>query len=60
MTNPKDQRDGLEKGLTNYGDIDQRIWVAVNNAARGQSVEAQLKTADDQVAKLLRQAGYPA
>jgi dihydroxy-acid dehydratase len=21
MTNPKDQRDGLEKGLTNYGDI---------------------------------------
>jgi multiple sugar transport system substrate-binding protein len=46
--------------LTNYGDIDQRIWVAVNNAARGQSVEAQLKTADDQVAKLLRQAGYPA
>jgi multiple sugar transport system substrate-binding protein len=46
--------------LTNYGDVDHAVWVAVNNAARGQAVEAQLQTADTQVAKLLRQAGYPA
>lgn len=46
--------------LTNYGDVDHAVWVAVNNAARGQSVEGQLKAADQQVRKLLRQAGYPA
>jgi multiple sugar transport system substrate-binding protein len=46
--------------LTNYGDVDNAVFVAVNNAARGGSVDAQLKKADQQVTKLLRQAGYPA
>jgi dihydroxy-acid dehydratase len=27
MTNPKDQRDGLEKGLTNYGDIEFSLFL---------------------------------
>lgn len=46
--------------LTNYGDVDHAIFVAVNNAARGASVTGQLKSAEAQVKKLLKQAGYPA
>ena len=45
--------------LTNYGDVDREIWVAVNNAARGAATpEAALKDAADKVVKLLEQAGY--
>ena len=45
--------------LTNYGDVDRAIWVAVNNAARGAvSPEAALKEAATQVNQLLVQAGY--
>ena len=45
--------------LTNYGDVDRTIWVAVNNVARGAATpEAALKEAADEVNKLLAQAGY--
>jgi len=45
--------------LTNYGDVDRAIWVAVNNAARGAATpEAALKEATSQVNQLLIQAGY--
>ena len=47
--------------LTNYGDVDRAIWVAVNNAARGaETPEAALKGAAAQVRDLLAQAGYKA
>lgn len=45
--------------LTNYGDVDHAIFVAVNNAARGGSVKGQLQAATKQVKTLLKQAGYP-
>ena len=45
--------------LTNYGDVDRAVWVAVNNAARGAAKPAEaLKTAAAQVRDLLKQAGY--
>jgi multiple sugar transport system substrate-binding protein len=45
--------------LTNYGDIDRAIWIAVNDAARGAATpEAALKQAAGQVDQLLVQAGY--
>jgi multiple sugar transport system substrate-binding protein len=45
--------------LTNYGDVDRSVWVAVNNAARGAATpEAALKAASGQVRDLLAQAGY--
>ena len=45
--------------LTNYGDVDRAIWVAVNNAARGAATpEAALKGAADEVNKALANAGY--
>jgi multiple sugar transport system substrate-binding protein len=47
--------------LTNYGDVDRAIWVAVNDAARGAATpEAALKAAGGQVRDLLAQAGYKA
>jgi multiple sugar transport system substrate-binding protein len=47
--------------LTNYGDVDRAIWVAVNDAARGAvTPEAALKAAAGQVRDLLAQAGYKA
>jgi multiple sugar transport system substrate-binding protein len=45
--------------LTNYGDVDRAIWVAVNDAARGATTpEEALKQAAGQVDQLLVQAGY--
>ena len=45
--------------LTNYGDVDRAIWVAVNDAARGAAKpDAALKKASEQVRDLLKQAGY--
>jgi multiple sugar transport system substrate-binding protein len=45
--------------LTNYGDVDRSVWVAVNNAARGAATpEAALKAASGQVRDLLAQAGH--
>ena len=45
--------------LSNYGDVDRAIWIAVNNAARGAATpEAALKEAGSQVRDLLKQAGY--
>jgi multiple sugar transport system substrate-binding protein len=45
--------------LTNYGDVDRAIWVAVNNAARGAATpEAALKSAAAEVNKDLANAGY--
>ena len=47
--------------LTNYGDVDRAVWVAVNNAARGaEAPETALKGAASQVRDLLAQAGYKA
>lgn len=46
--------------LTNYGDIDQAVWVAVNNAATGRmSPETALSQAATRVKNALQQAGYP-
>ncbi len=46
--------------LTNYGAVDQVIWVAVNNAANGtQSPEEALNEAATKVTDLLREEGYP-
>ncbi|HEX5497853.1 MAG TPA: extracellular solute-binding protein [Thermomicrobiales bacterium] len=46
--------------LTNYSAVDKEIWVAVNNAATGSAKpEDALKSAADNVTKLLKQAGYP-
>ena len=45
--------------LSNYGDVDRAIWIAVNNAARGAATpEVALKEAGTQVRDLLKQAGY--
>ena len=45
--------------LTNYGDVDRAIWIAVNDAARGAAKpDAALKKAADEVRNLLQQAGY--
>ncbi|MBV8593612.1 MAG: sugar ABC transporter substrate-binding protein [Caulobacteraceae bacterium] len=45
--------------LTNYGDVDRAIWVAVNDTARGAATpEEALKKAAGQVTDLLKQAGY--
>jgi multiple sugar transport system substrate-binding protein len=47
--------------LTNYGDVDRAIWVAVNDAARGAAKpDAALKKAAGEVGDLLKQAGYKA
>jgi len=47
--------------LTNYGDVDRAIWVAVNNVARGAAKpEDALKKAAGEVRELLKQAGYKA
>jgi multiple sugar transport system substrate-binding protein len=47
--------------LTNYGDVDRVVWVAVNDAARGAAKPADaLKKAAGQVKDLLNQAGYKA
>lgn len=45
--------------LTNYGDVDRAIWVAVNNAASGGNPAAELTKAAKEVRKLLKRAGYP-
>ncbi|MBA3415310.1 MAG: extracellular solute-binding protein, partial [Chloroflexia bacterium] len=46
--------------LTNYGAVDQVIWVAVNNAANGaQTPEEALNEAATEVTELLRAEGYP-
>lgn len=45
--------------LTNYGDVDRAVWIAVNDAARGAAPPADaLKKASEQVKTLLTQAGY--
>jgi multiple sugar transport system substrate-binding protein len=45
--------------LTNYGDVDQAIWVAVNNAATGRvAPAASLNQAATRVSSALQQAGY--
>jgi multiple sugar transport system substrate-binding protein len=47
--------------LTNYGEVDQIIWTAVNNVATGAATaEAALKDADTKVLDALKKAGYPA
>ena len=44
--------------LTNYGDVDRAVWVAVNNAARGAATpEAALKGAAGEVRELLEAGG---
>ncbi len=46
--------------LTNYSDVDQAIWVAVNNAATGRMApDASLNQAATRVKSALQQAGYP-
>lgn len=46
--------------LTNYGDVDQAIWVAVNNSATGRvAPDTSLNQAAAKVKGLLQQAGYP-
>ncbi len=46
--------------LTNYSDVDQAIWVAVNNAATGRvAPDASLNQAATRVKSALQQAGYP-
>jgi multiple sugar transport system substrate-binding protein len=46
--------------LTDYSDVDQAIWVAVNNAAtRSQTPQAALSQAATRVKTALQQAGYP-
>ena len=45
--------------LTNYGDVDTAIWVAVNKAASGADPASELASAATQVKNLLKQAGYP-
>lgn len=45
--------------LKNYADVDQAVWVAVNNAARGSMApKAALEAAASKVHTLLHQAGY--
>ncbi|MDB5058575.1 MAG: sugar transporter substrate-binding protein [Chloroflexi bacterium] len=45
--------------LRNYADVDQAVWVAVNNAARGSATpKAALASAASKVTSLLHQAGY--
>lgn len=47
--------------LTNYGEVDQIIWTAVNNVATGAaSPDAALADADAKVLEALKKAGYPA
>ncbi len=47
--------------LTNYGEVDQIIWTAVNSVATGAATpEDALKNADALVLDALKKAGYPA
>jgi len=47
--------------LTNYGEVDQIIWTAVNSVATGAATPADaLAAADAQVLDALVKAGYPA
>jgi multiple sugar transport system substrate-binding protein len=47
--------------LTNYGEVDQIIWTAVNNVATGAATaEGALKDADAKVLEALKKVPYPA
>lgn len=47
--------------LTNYGEVDEIIWTAVNRVANGDATPADaLAEADARVAEALQAAGYPA
>jgi multiple sugar transport system substrate-binding protein len=46
--------------VTNYGDVDQAIWIAVNDAANGADPASSLQKQGDKVRSLLQKAGYSA